>query len=76
MEWSHLITRATCGAERSRLRFKLGPIVSGTVQLEANRFLVANYSSPLEGDIDRSWLEGQIAEEGTGIYLMELHFVP
>ena len=46
------------------------------VRLEANRFLVANYSSPLEGDIDRSWLEGQIAEEGTGIYLMELHFVP
>jgi hypothetical protein len=44
------------------------------VQLDEHRFLVANYSSPLD-DLDRSWLEGQVSEEGTGIYLIELEFV-
>jgi len=43
------------------------------VQLEPNRFLIANYSSPLE-DPDRTWLQGQLSSEGTGIYLVELNF--
>ena len=38
-------------------------------------FLVANYTSDIN-DPDRSWLEGQDALEGTGIYLIELRFEP
>jgi hypothetical protein len=38
-------------------------------------FLVANYTSPLD-DPDRTWLEGQSADDGTGIYLIELSFAP
>lgn len=45
------------------------------VQLEPHRFLIANYSSPVE-DPDRTWLQGQVSEEGTGIYLVELNFEP
>jgi hypothetical protein len=45
------------------------------VQLGPHRFLVANYSSPVE-DPDRTWLQGQLSGEGTGIYLVELSFEP
>jgi hypothetical protein len=45
------------------------------VQLDEHRFLVANYSSPVE-DPDRTWLAGQIAEDGTQIYLIEIEFQP
>lgn len=38
-------------------------------------FLVANYSSPLD-KAGASWLSGQTAVEGTGIYLLELTFEP
>ena len=44
------------------------------VKLGADRFLVANYSSPTS-DPDRTWLEGQLAADGTGIYLLEIDFV-
>ncbi len=43
------------------------------VQLDEHRFLVANYSSPFE-DPDRTWLAGQVSDDGTGIYLIELNF--
>jgi hypothetical protein len=45
------------------------------VQLDEHRFLVANYTSP-PADPDRSWLEGQAAEDGTQIYLQEIEFLP
>jgi hypothetical protein len=45
------------------------------VKLGPHRFLVANYSSPVE-DPDRTWLQGQLSGEGTGIYLVELSFEP
>ena len=45
------------------------------VKLEANRFLVANYSSTL-AEPDRTWFEAQLASDGTGIYLIELEFTP
>jgi hypothetical protein len=38
-------------------------------------FIFANYTSPLD-DPDRTWLDGQVAAEGTAIYLMHLNFVP
>ena len=38
-------------------------------------FLVANYSSPLD-QASASWLAGQTAAQGTGIYLLTLTFVP
>lgn len=38
-------------------------------------FLVANYTSPLD-EPDISWIEGQISERGTQIYLLTLSFVP
>lgn len=41
----------------------------------ADTFLVANYSSPLD-DPERTWLEGQGALDGTGIYLLTLSFAP
>jgi hypothetical protein len=44
-------------------------------QLSAHRFLLANYSSPLDQpNID--WLSAQVSPRGTGIYLVELTFVP
>ena len=45
------------------------------VQLDAHRFLVANYTSPV-WDGDRTWLEGQVSDEGTRIYLVEIEFEP
>ncbi len=43
------------------------------VQLDEHRFLVANYTSPPD-DPDRTWLQGQGAEDGTQIYLQEIRF--
>jgi len=45
------------------------------VQLDADRYVVANYTSPL--DEDRwVWIQGQLAKRGTGIYLMQISFAP
>jgi hypothetical protein len=41
----------------------------------AHTWLFANYSSPLE-EADDTWLEAQIAAEGTQIYLATLTFAP
>ncbi len=41
--------------------------------LDEHRFLVANYSSPLD-DPDLTWLAGQVSDDGTGIYLIEISF--
>ena len=41
-------------------------------RLDAHRFLLANYTSPLE-DPSITWLDGQLGE--TLIYLMEVSFV-
>lgn len=46
------------------------------IRLGAHRFLVANYTSPLDGDLDRSWWNAQNAPEGTRLYLVELTFEP
>jgi hypothetical protein len=43
-------------------------------RLDAHRFLLANYTSPLD-DPDIGWLEGQAADAGTRIYFIELSFV-
>ena len=40
----------------------------------AHSFMVANYTSPLD-DPDISWIDAQISERGTQIYLMDLSFV-
>ena len=42
------------------------------IRLDANRFLIANYSSPIHKRKRRSWLNGQLNE--TGIYLQILTF--
>ena len=44
------------------------------VAMEANRFLVANYSSPLV-HADWSWIRGQKSDEGTQIYGIDLRWV-
>ena len=44
------------------------------VRLDAHRFLIANYTSPVDWDVDRSWLTGQTLEAGTRLYLVELNF--
>jgi hypothetical protein len=46
------------------------------VRLDAHRFLIANYTSPLDRDLDRSWWNAQNAPEGTRLYLVELTFEP
>jgi hypothetical protein len=46
----------------------------GIVRLDAHRFLISNYTSPLDGDLDRSWWNGQNAPEGTHVYAVELTF--
>ena len=43
------------------------------VRLEEGRFLIANYTSPVD-DPERTWLQGQGASDGTQIYLQELSF--
>ncbi len=43
------------------------------IQLSENRFLIANYSSPLQRD-GWTWIQGQTSREGTGIYWVELNF--
>lgn len=40
----------------------------------AHSFLVANYTSPLD-EPDISWIDAQISERGTQIYLLDLSFV-
>ena len=44
------------------------------VRLSKNRFLVANYSSPIHKRKKRSWLSGQLGK--TGIYLIVIEFKP
>lgn len=44
------------------------------VRLDAHRFLISNYTSPVDWDVDRSWLTGQTIAAGTRIYLLELTF--
>ena len=41
-----------------------------------NTFLLANYTSPLDDDLDLTWLEGQTSNRGTVIYFVELTFAP
>ena len=41
----------------------------------AHTFLLANYTSPLD-DPDISWIDAQISDRGTQIYLLDLSFVP
>ncbi len=45
------------------------------VQLDEHTFVVANYTSPLESS-ELSWIDGQMSEDGTQIYLVTLTFVP
>ena len=45
------------------------------VRLDAHRFLIANYTSPVETP-DLSWVQGQTSEKGTRIYLLTLDFEP
>jgi hypothetical protein len=42
-------------------------------RLDAHRFLIANYTSPLD-DLDIGWLQGQTSTKGTRIYLTTLQF--
>lgn len=44
-------------------------------RLDAHRFLIANYTSPLD-DLDISWVKGQTQDKGTKIYLTTLEFKP
>lgn len=44
-------------------------------RLDEHRFLVANYTSPVD-KTDWTWLDGQIAKEGTQLYLLTIEFVP
>ncbi|MDP3235587.1 MAG: hypothetical protein Q8N26_22575 [Myxococcales bacterium] len=46
------------------------------VRVDAHRFLIANYTSPVDFDVDRSWLTGQTIAAGTKLYLVELAFEP
>ena len=43
-------------------------------RLDDHRFLVANYTSPLENP-DINWLDAQVSDKGTGIYLSEIQFI-
>jgi hypothetical protein len=45
------------------------------VRLDAHRFLIANYTSPIDAP-DISWVQGQTSEKGTRIYLVTLDFEP
>jgi hypothetical protein len=47
----------------------------GIARLDAHRFLIANYTSPLDMP-DLSWLGGQTCSCGTKIYLQTISFVP
>ena len=44
-------------------------------RLDAHRFLIANYTSPLEMT-EASWIDGQIAQQGTQLYFIMLTFEP
>jgi hypothetical protein len=43
-------------------------------RLDKDRFLIANYSSPIHRRKKRSWLSGQLGN--TGIYLQVISFTP
>ena len=45
------------------------------VQMDPDTFLIANYTSPIEKG-KYSWIHGQISRNGTGVYLIKLHFTP
>jgi hypothetical protein len=45
------------------------------IQVSAHRFLLANYTSPVEYE-DWSWLQGQTSNEGTKIYFVDVSFEP
>ncbi len=47
----------------------------GIARLDAHRFLIANYTSPLDLP-DLTWLQGQTCDCGTKIYLQTITFVP
>jgi hypothetical protein len=49
---------------------------AGIARLDAHRFLVANYTSPLNQPESITWLQGQVCDCGTKIYLTTLEFVP
>ena len=44
-------------------------------RLDAHRFLIANYTSPLD-DPEISWIQAQVSQRGTQIYLSTLTFHP
>jgi len=44
-------------------------------RLDAHSFLIANYTSPIDHDLDRSWVDGQSSTDGTQIYFLTLRFV-
>lgn len=44
-------------------------------RLDAHRFLIANYTSPLD-DLEISWVKGQTQDKGTRIYLTTLELTP
>jgi len=44
------------------------------IQLGPHKYLIANYSSPLQ-HTNWSWLKGQTSPEGTQIYFIEMEFV-
>jgi len=45
------------------------------VQTSEHAFLIANYSSPLD-DLELKWLDAQLSEKGTQLYLIDLNFEP
>ncbi|MFT3840420.1 MAG: hypothetical protein QM723_25755 [Myxococcaceae bacterium] len=47
----------------------------GIARLDAHTFLIANYTSPIDMP-DLSWLQGQVCDCGTKIYLTTIHFAP
>jgi hypothetical protein len=44
-------------------------------RIDANSFLMANYTSPLD-EPNISWIDGQTHDEGTQLYLLTLTFTP
>ncbi len=44
------------------------------VRVDAHRFLIANYTSPIDFDVDRTWLVGQTLAAGTKVYVIDLTF--
>ena len=44
------------------------------VQLGPDKFMVANYTSPINETYEYSWFDGQVSRRGTGIYWVEMNF--